>query len=319
MHRPRGPLIALVLALSLAASACGDDGAGEQTAEPARSPDAAFPVTVEDANGPVTIDARPGRIISLSPTATEMLFAIDAGGQVTAVDDQSDYPPEAPTTDLSGYEPNVEAIAGYEPDLVVISGDPGELVSSLDALGVVTLTLPAVETLDGTYEQIAVLGKATGNEQESVALIDQMSTEVASLIQRIPVFESPPTYYHELDDTYYTVTSDTFVGFVYGGLAGMENIADEAKGASGGYPQLSAEFIVDADPDYIFLADTVCCGQTAETVADRPGWDGLSAVRSGSVIEVDDSIASRWGPRVVDFFRVVVDALAVTAPVPMPG
>lgn len=311
MHRPRGPLIAVLLAL--AASSCGG-GATEEEAVPTPSAEAeaGFPVTVEAANGSVTLEARPERIISLSPTATEMLFAIDAGEQVIAVDDQSDYPPEAPTTDLSGYEPNVEAIAGYEPDLVVMADDPGELVDSLDALGIPSLSLPAVTTIDGSYEQIAVLGKATGNEQPSLELIDEMSSEIASLFQRIPVFETPPTYYHELDDTYFSVSSDTFIGFVYGGLAGMENIADEAKGASSGYPQLSAEYIIDADPDFIFLADTVCCGQTAETVANRPGWHVLSAVGSGNVVELDDSIASRWGPRVVDFFRVVVDALAAS-------
>ena len=119
------------------------------------------------------------------------------------------------------------------------------------------------------------------------------------------------TYYHELDDTYYSVTSSTFIGQLYS-LVGLRNIADEAKGAGGGYPQLSAEYIVDADPDLIFLADTKCCEQTAASVAARPGWGEIAAVRNGAVVEVDDSLASRWGPRIVEFVRAVALALERT-------
>jgi len=106
----------------------------------------------------------------------------------------------------------------------------------------------------------------------------------------------------------YTVTSATFIGAVYA-LAGLTNIADVATGAESGYPQLSPEFIVATDPTLVFLADTKCCGQTAETLAQRPGFANLTAVTSGSVIELDDDIASRWGPRTVDFVEAVVNAV----------
>ncbi len=115
--------------------------------------------------------------------------------------------------------------------------------------------------------------------------------------------------YHELDPTLFSATSKTFVGQVYTAL-GLKNIADAADSAGFGYPQLSAEYVVSADPDLIVLADTVCCGQKASTVAARPGWDRISAVRTGSVVRVDDSIASRWGPRLVNFFRAMSSALA---------
>ena len=118
--------------------------------------------------------------------------------------------------------------------------------------------------------------------------------------------------YHELDDTYYSVTSDTFIGQVYS-MFGLENIADEAKGAGSGYPQLSSEYIVDRDPSLIVLADGECCGQSPATVAARPGWGDLTAVTDGSVIEVDDDVASRWGPRVVEFMRAVADGLQGSA------
>jgi iron complex transport system substrate-binding protein len=112
----------------------------------------------------------------------------------------------------------------------------------------------------------------------------------------------------ELDPTLYTATSTTFIGRV-AGLFGLRNIADPAAGTSGGYPQLSAEYVISANPDVILLADTVCCGQGPRTIAARAGWSGISAVTSGSVIRMDDSIASRWGPRLVNLVRALGTAL----------
>jgi iron complex transport system substrate-binding protein len=104
------------------------------------------------------------------------------------------------------------------------------------------------------------------------------------------------------------VTSDTFIGRIYG-IFGLRNIADGAKGAGSGYPQLSAEHIIESDPDLIFLADTKCCGMTSAKVAARPGWGGLSAVTAGHVYELDDDVASRWGPRIVELVRTVARAV----------
>jgi iron complex transport system substrate-binding protein len=115
--------------------------------------------------------------------------------------------------------------------------------------------------------------------------------------------------YHELTPDLYSATSRTFVGQVYTAF-GLRNIADAADSIGSGYPQLSAEYVVSANPDLIVLADTVCCGQKPSTVAGRPGWDRISAVRTGSIVRVHDSIASRWGPRIVDFFRAMSAALA---------
>ena len=266
-----------------------------------------FPVTIETSSGAVTVDERPTRIVSLSPTATEMLFAIGAGDQVIAVDDQSNYPADAPTTDLSGYEPNVEAIASYEPDLVVYATEPGDLGSSLEDLGITTLLEPAAATLKDAYGQIEQLGLVTGNQDGANQVVDRMKGDIESIIDGLGK-AGGLTFYHELDDTYYSVTSSTFIGQLYS-LVGLKNIADEAKGAGGGYPQLSAEYIIQAGPDLIFLADTKCCGQSERTVAKRPGWDRIAAVHDGDVIPLDDDIASRWGPRVVDYLRQIADAV----------
>ncbi|HEX6311192.1 MAG TPA: ABC transporter substrate-binding protein [Acidimicrobiia bacterium] len=263
-----------------------------------------FPVIVKADNGKVEIEERPERIVSLSASATEILFAIGAGDQVVAVDEQSDYPAGVPTTDLSGYEPNIEAIAGYEPDLVVV-GSPG-VAEPLERLDIPVIEDDAPTRLKGAYRQFRRLGKATGHRDEADDAVAGMKQEIADLVEGVPDRDAPATAYWELDDTYYSVTSETFIGQVLT-LAGLTNIADEADDTTD-YPQLTSEFIVSADPDFILLADTECCGQSAETVADRPGWADLTAVRDGGVVELDDDVASRWGPRVVELFEVIVES-----------
>lgn len=301
---------ALVLAALLMTSACGSNGGtSEPAAAPSTTQDQGFPVTVDAANGKVELTARPKRIVSLSPTATEMLFAIGAGDQVVAVDDQSNYPADAPVTDLSGFEPNVEAIAGYDPDLVIASNETGQLQKSFDALDIPFLLQPAAAELDDSIAQIEQLGVLTGHPQEAEAVTATMSAEVDEVIASIPELDESLTYFYELDETYFTVTSETFIGEVFGSV-GLENIADAADKAGSGYPQLSAEYILEADPDLIFLADTKCCDQSPSTVAKRPGWSRLSAVQNDAVVGLDDDIASRWGPRVVELLRTVAAAVA---------
>lgn len=254
--------------------------------------------------------AAPERIVSLSPTATEMLFAVGAGDQVVAVDSYSTFPADAPITDLSAYEPNIEAISTYDPDLVVVDGTDPELVSGLETLDIEVLQAPAATTLEDTYDQIVEIGEVTGHADEAAEVVEEMQADIEEIVAEVPERAEPLTYFHELDDTLYTVTSSTFIGELYS-LAGLENIADpaDADGQAGGYPQLSAEFLVDADPDLVFLADTKCCQQSAETFAERPGFASLQAVTAGQVVELDDDIASRWGPRVVDLLRAIVDAV----------
>jgi iron complex transport system substrate-binding protein len=261
----------------------------------------------------VTIAERPQAIISLAPTATEMLWAIDAMDQVVAVDDQSDYPSDVPMTDLSGFTPNIEAIASYEPDLVVVSNDIDGMVGALGSLDIPVLLLPAVSTLDEVYAELEQLGSATGHLSEAVAVASSMKSEIDQLVAGHQPPTEPHTYYHELDPGLFSVTSATFIGSIYS-LFGLQNIADGADPEGSGYPQLSAEHIISTNPDFIFLADTQFAGQNSATVAERPGWAGLSAVTEGRVIELDDDVASRWGPRVVDFVKAVADALAL-APV----
>ena len=276
-------------------------------ATPGRTAAAPFPATITVSNGKVTVSKRPARIVSLSATATETLFAIGAGRQVVAVDERSDYPKAAPRTTLSGFTPNVEAVAGYRPDLVVISYDPKGLSEALRSLGIPVVHQDAAATLAGAYQQIRQLGKVTGHGAEAARLVLRMKQRIGAIVAKNRPKVTGATVYHELDPTLYTLTSNTFVGRVYA-MFGLRNIADAARGGTE-YPQLSPEYVVAADPGLIVLADTVCCGQSAQTVAGRPGWARISAVRTGSVLRIDDSIASRWGPRLVNLVRAVGTAL----------
>ena len=275
------------------------------------APDADFPATVVDGRGiEVTIDARPQRIVSLSTTHTEILFALDAGDQVVAVDEQSDFPPEAPTTDLSGFEPNVEAIAEQQPDLVIIAFDPGGLAQALEQLEIDVLLFPAAVSVDDAYAQWEMVGTATGRVAQADRMVEVVDDRLQALADEVADdlahLDEPLTYFHELDENLYTATSATFVGDIYGRFP-LDNIADPADDGSG-FPQLSEEFVVEADPDLVFLADSVY-GQTPEVVADRPGWETMTAVQEGHLVEVDPDLSSRWGPRLVVFAELVADAV----------
>lgn len=273
----------------------------------------AFPVTVAPKGGKkVTIDSEPKRIVSLSASNTETLYAVGAGDQVVAVDEMSTYPEDAPKTKLSGFTPNVEAITKYKPDLVVISDDMNGIVKSLDKVKTPVLHVPAAKTLDDLYESIELIGEATGHADEGADLAERTEQDVHKVAKDAAVPGKKLSYYHELDQELNSATSQTFVGEIYRKF-GLRNVADKADKDKSGYPQLSAEYVVKQNPDLVFLADVKCCGQNAKTVAKRPGWKALDAVKNGNVVELDDDLASRWGPRVVDLARDVADAVEKAA------
>lgn len=268
---------------------------------------AGFPVKVGAANGAVRIPHAPRRIVSLSASATEDLYALGAGGQVVAVDSYSTYPPQAPRTGLSGFTPNLEAIAKYRPDLVVVAEDTDHIVAQLQKLRIPVLVEPPAAGLNAAYGQIVQLGQATGHAEGARLVIKGMKRQVAEVVRSVPRPSRPLTVYHELEPTYYSATSQTFVGQIYT-MLGLRNIADKGR-VAGAYPQLSAEYIIASNPDLIVLADTVCCKQNAATVAARSGWRNIAAVKSGEIVPVEDAIASQWSPRIVLFLKKVAKAV----------
>ena len=301
----------VVLSLLLLGASCGSSTGSNQVAISANQETAtteAVATTTEAVDETTTTEVMepefPEAIISLSPTATEILFAIGAGGQVVAVDEYSTYPEEAPTTDLSGFTPNIEAIAEYEPDLVVISYDPGDLVVGLELLDIDVVMQGTALSVEDTYSQITELGELTGHSEEAQELSDSISADLASLAEN-PV-GTGLTYFHEVDATLYTATSSTFIGQLYA-LLGLENIADPADEQGWGYPQLSPEYIVSANPDLVFLADAIY-GESLDTLMERPGWSEITAVQNYAVIELDET-SGRWGPRIVDFLTGIHAAI----------
>jgi iron complex transport system substrate-binding protein len=294
------PLLALVLILSLV-PACGGGTEGGSAATAA----AGFPVEVAG----TVIPAEPRRILSASASHTEILYALGAGAEIVATDQFSNFPAEAAATPkVDAFNLGVESVAAFAPDLVILSYDPGDLRAGLAALGIPTLLFAPPTTLEDAFGQMTALGRAAGREQEAAALVAGLRSEVDRLAAARPAGSPPLTYYYELDPTLYSLTSGTFVGSLLA-LLGLESIADAADAAGTGFPQLSAEYILSSDPDFIFLADTRCCGQSVETVAARPGWGALQAVAGGRVVELDDDVASRWGPRLIDLLAAVAGAI----------
>lgn len=261
-----------------------------------------------------TVAAAPSvRIVSLSPTATEMLYAIGAGDAVVAVDSLSTYPAQVTpkVTDISAYEPSAEAILGYDPDIVVISNDMNKITEQLTKADptITVWTGAAAASLDDVYRQMTELGEVTGKSAEAAEAVTSMKDRIASATEGVKA-PAGTTYFYELDNTLYSLTSNTFVGSLLAQL-GLENIADGVE-AGNDYPQLSAEVIVEKNPTLIFLADTKCCAQNAAEVAKRAGWENLDAVKNNRIVELDDDVASRWGPRLADLverFAAAVKAL----------
>ncbi len=254
-----------------------------------------------------TVPALAHRIVSLSPTATEMLYAIGAGDQVVAVDSYSTFPAETASkvTKMSAYEPSAEVILGYIPDVVLISNDTNKISEQLIAGNpkIQVWTGSPASTLDDVYKQITELGALTGHNKDAKTLIESMKSRIAKATENISAPMSPKSYFYELDNTLYSLTSNTFVGALLKPF-GFTNIAEGVE-AGNDYPQLNAEVIAKANPSIIFLADTKCCATNAAEVSKRPGWAGIDAVKNGQIVELDDDIASRWGPRVVDLLEQI--------------
>jgi iron complex transport system substrate-binding protein len=251
----------------------------------------------------------PQCVVSLSPTATETLFAIGAGKQVQAVDTDSDYPTTGlPKKRINALDPSVEAILGIckitssykttKPDLVIISYNANGIQQKLTGLGIKVIDQEPPATVSGAYGQISQLGQLTGHASKAAAIVASLKTTIAQDIASVPKHPNKViTVYYELDPTFYSLTSSTFVGALLKSL-GVVNIADpENTSADAGYPQLSAEYIVSANPKLIFLADTICCHASASSLAKRPGFSKVSAVEFHHVVGLNDDIASRWGPR----------------------
>ena len=269
----------------------------------------AWPVAQTAATAAPHRGGPPQCVVSLSPAATETLYAIGAGSQVKAVDKDSNFPTTGlPTRRINALNPSVESVIGIcphtrshpstKPDLVIISFDANTIKEKLTALGVKVVEQDAPSNVANALYQIRQLGGLTGHVARANALAVSLKRTIARDVASVPAHPGKVVnVYYELDPTYYSLTSSTFVGSLLKSL-GVVNIADpQSTSADAGYPQLSAEYIIGANPQLIFLADTKCCAANPTTVAARPGFSSVSAVVNGHVVGLDDDVASRWGPR----------------------
>lgn len=263
-----------------------------------------FPLTVLRSDGKsLTVPAAPKHIVSLSPAATEIIYALGAEASLAAVDKLADYPDGAKAfpTKVDAFEPNIEAIAALKPDLIIVASDTGGIVAKLDELKIPVLFQDInkeVKTVDDVLAQIGLLGRVTGTTDKSAPLIEGLGTRVRKVrdaVQGADMTQTPKVY-HELDSTYYTASNLSFVGDLYH-LLRVPNIAGDGGGQP--YPQLTQEAIISANPKIIILADEEF-GVTVDSVKQRPGWSAIDAVKNDKVFGISADIISRPGPRIVD-------------------
>lgn len=316
-RRRRSPWASLAFGLSFALvlllAACGDDAstatptttgtataAGTETATATATSTAteapAGIEAVDDAGETLSLEAPAQRIVSHSPGATEILFAIGAGPQVVAADEFSDYPEEAKALPKVAYtSPDPEQTAAHDPDLVIFSGNQNYSQEQFRGLGMPIFYLEEPTDLRGILDHVRLLGHLTGHDDEAEALAADLEARLTAVEEALADVETGPRVFYELDSTLYSVGPDTFIGSALR-LLKAENIATDTTTL---YPQLSAEAVVEADPEVILLADAAF-GVTVESVGERPGWSGITAVREDRVHPVDQDILSRPGPRIVE-------------------
>jgi iron complex transport system substrate-binding protein len=304
------PILSLVL-LTLSLLIQSNSAIAQATPIPvtcAATPTAAtsFPITVtDDAGREVTIEQRPERIISIAPSNTEILFALGLADRVVGVDSYSNYPPEATEKPQVGdyVDPDLETIVAAAPDLILATeAHVATVLPELETLGLPTVVVEPT-TLDEVFAGIALVGQVSGESAAAQKLVCSLQARVDAVSGAIAGAPTPRVFF-ELSPDLYTAGPGSFVDDILT-RAGGQNIAADAAEM---WPQLSMEALVSADPEVILLADHEA-GVTAEQVAARPGWQGVSAVESGRIVSLDADLVARPGPRVVDGLEAVAAAL----------
>lgn len=274
------------------------------TPTPTPSP---YPMTVTDPAGrQVTIKAEPKAIVSLAPSITEILYALGLEDKVAGVTEFCNYPPEAQTKPKVGgfADVSIEKLLALNPDLVLVSSiHIAQVLPELEKLGLTAVVIDAHD-LPQVLDSILLVGKMTGKEKEAKALVAEMQKRMDAVVKAVEGKKKPKVFW-ELSSDLWTVGPGSFVHDIIV-RAGGENIATGQP-----YLQLTSEAVISADPEVIILADHPY-GETAETVAKRPGWNKITAVKEGRIIELTQEqtdIVSRPGPRVIDALELIAKIL----------
>lgn len=299
-------LSSLVLLALLAACAPADVATQAPTVvEPTTAPvvvDTSISLT-DDLGREVILEAPAARVVSMAPSNTELLFAVGAGDQVVGRDPYSNFPDEAlDVADIGDTYAslNTELILSLEPDLVLAAGiTPPEQVDQLEQIGITVYWLGNPTDLEGLYRNLETVGILTGNEQEALAAIDELSARADAVLAAVANVTDKPTVFYEVDgqtdpNAPFTAGAGTFIDLIIN-LAGGANVV----GDQDGYIAYSIEDLLVADPDVILLGD-YAWGATVESVAARSGWSALSAVANDQVYPFNDDHMSRPGPRLIN-------------------
>lgn len=257
---------------------------------------------VDDAGRAVEITGVPERIISLAPSNTEILFALGLGDQVVGVSDFCDYPEEAQKIERVGFvEPNLEKIVELEPDLVFYIGGTAQLekTQTMEDLGLTVLVLAPSDDIEDIFTDIELVGRATGTEDEAADLVSELRARMDEVLSRVAQAERQPLVFYELDATDPTRPWTAGPGSFIDTLITMAGGLNLGASAEMEWAEFSTEEIIAQDPEVIILGDANY-GVTAESVAERPGWGVITAVKEGAIYPIDDNLVSRPGPRIVD-------------------
>ena len=243
-------------------------------------------------------------IVTLSPSAAEILYAIGAGDQIVAVSEFTDYPPEAAEKPVvggfDGKTLSVETIISYEPDLVYLTdGMHNFLIEQLDSFGI-KWYLSKATSITAIEQEIMDMGELTGHQEEAAMVVAQM----AEKLSKASIDSSIKVYYEVWNAPFMSVGSTSFINDVIVN-AGGKNIFDDLTDA---YPMVSDETIIARAPDVILLP--MGNGVTAADVKARAGWESIPAVVNDRIFVVDDNLYSRQGPRVADVVLDLAELLA---------
>ena len=263
--------------------------------------------------GPTSASDAARRIVSLAPSNTEILFALQAGSQMVGRDSFSDFPAEAlQVADVGGglMAINTELILSVQPDLVLASPlTPPEQIAELEALDLNVHIVPNPTSFDGLFESLLSVARLTGREAEGQALVAALEDRVQAVRAQVEGSAEKPLVYYELDATDpnapYTSGPGTFVDLLINSAGGVNFGAD----LSGEWVQVSVEALLERQPDVIVLGDYTYGGVTPEQLRARAGWDALNAVQQDRVFIFDDNLVSRPGPRLVDGLEAMAKLL----------
>ncbi len=254
---------------------------------------------IDDLGEMVELEDQPSRIVSLSPSNTEILFAIGAGDRVLGVTSFCDYPPEAREREVTGgyTNPNLEKIVSLRPDLVLAArGNPKTVVGKLRELGIPVFAVDSkdIEDLIGDIRKI---GKLIGEEGRADSLCSELRNVIRRVTERtskIPRQRRPRVFWGGWKSPIFTAGPGSFIHELIG-MAGGENIAADSRVP---WPNFSLEAVIERDPEIIIVGD-MTSESPLKAFESIEIWRKVSAVRRGKVYYIDPNVLTRPGPRLV--------------------